>query len=197
MAHDPATLRFYADEAARYAVQARQKPTRQLADFLDELPSGGKVLELGCGAGIETEEIIRRGFDVVATDGSPEMAAEAARRIGRPVGTLLFEAIDDIGCYDGIWANACLLHVPLADLARVLSLIHRALKLGGRFRASFKQGAGEDRDGFGRYYNYPTEAEIRHHYAAAAAWHSLDIVEAGGSGYDKVPVTWLWCAARK
>ena len=54
----------------------------------------------------------RRGFDVTPTDGSPEMAEVASRRLGRPVGTLLFHDLDEVEAYDGVWANACLLHVP-------------------------------------------------------------------------------------
>ena len=48
----------------------------------------------------------------------------ASRRLGRPVGTLLFHDIDAVGDLCSVWANACLLHVP--RLAMVLSLIWRA-----------------------------------------------------------------------
>lgn len=34
--------------------------------------------------------------------------------------------------YDGVWAGACLLHVPRDELAGVLARIHRALKPEGR-----------------------------------------------------------------
>ena len=57
--------------------------------------------------------------------------------------------------YDGVWASACLLHVPRDELAGVLARIHRALKPEGLFYASYKVGHGDGRDSFGRYYNYP------------------------------------------
>ena len=36
----------------------------------------------------------------VPTDGSPEMAAVASKRLGRTVGTLLFHDLDEVEAYD-------------------------------------------------------------------------------------------------
>ena len=41
-----------------------------------------------------------------------------SRRLGRPVETLLFHDLDEVEAYDGVWANACLLHVPRDELAQ-------------------------------------------------------------------------------
>ena len=65
------------------------------------------------------------------TDGSPEMAAVASRHLGRTVETLLFHDLDAVEAYDGVWANACLLHVPRPELADILARIWRALKPAG------------------------------------------------------------------
>jgi hypothetical protein len=59
------------------------------------------------------------------------MAAEAACRLGRPVETLRFDQLDEHDQYDAVWASACLLHVPKADLQGVLARIWRALNLPG------------------------------------------------------------------
>ena len=47
------------------------------------------------------------------------------------------------GPYDGVWANASLLHVARADLATVLSRLVDVTRAGGLLRASFKEGDGE------------------------------------------------------
>jgi hypothetical protein len=60
---------------------------------------------------------------IPGVDGSPEMAAEAACRLGRPVETLRFDQLDEHDQYDAVWASACLLHVPKADLQGVLARI--------------------------------------------------------------------------
>ena len=103
----------------------------RLTAFLALLPPGARILELGCGAGGDTAEMLTQGFDVRATDGSPEMAAVASKRLGRSVETLLFHELDEVEAYDAVWANACLLHVPRDELADILKLIWRALKPEG------------------------------------------------------------------
>ena len=45
-----------------------------------EIPSGGRLLDLGCGTGIDAVEFATRGFQVVATDWSPQMVARTAAR---------------------------------------------------------------------------------------------------------------------
>ena len=139
MTDDP-TLRFYADNAATYAQHVTTPTGQQLSAFLALLPSGGKILELGCGNGRDAAHMLALGFDVDATDGTPELAAEAERRIGQPVRILRFEQLDAVAAYDGIWASASLLHAPAGDLVNILSRIHRALRPDGVFTASVKAG---------------------------------------------------------
>jgi SAM-dependent methyltransferase len=125
------------------------------------------------------------------------MAEVASRRHGRPVGTLLFHELDSVDAYDGIWANACLLHVPRDQLANVLALIHRALKPGGAFYASYKAGDGDGRDTLDRYYNYPTEDWLRATYAEAGAWRDLSIEIGEVRGFDDAMAEMFFVLARK
>jgi SAM-dependent methyltransferase len=193
---DEETLRFYGANAQAYAEREIAKHTR-LTRFLALLPAGATILELGCGAGAASAEMLKRGFDARPTDGSPEMAAEASRRLGRPVGTLLFHDLDSVEAYDGVWANACLLHVPRPELAQVLALIWRALKPGGIFYASFKTGDAEARDSLNRYYNYPSPDWLRENYARAGQWSSLEIETGDVRGFDNEWASMLFIVARK
>jgi SAM-dependent methyltransferase len=194
---DEETLRFYGANAQAYAERAITSRQARLGRFLALLSPGAAILELGCGAGSDTAEMMARGFDVSPTDGSPEMAAEAARRLGRPVETLLFHDLDAVEAYDGVWANACLLHVPRAELAQVLALIWRALKPGGTFYASFKTGDAEGRDRLNRYYNYPSVDWLRTNYASAGKWSSLEIETGEVRGFDNEWAAMLFIVARK
>src|SRR5438128_989788 len=126
MTFDDATIHFYRENVAAYVKRPQDRFVR-LQRFLAELPCGASVLELGCGSGRHAAEMTAAGFDVRPTDGSPEMAAEAARRLGRQVGTLRFDQLDEHDQYDAVWASACLLHVPKPDLQGVLARIWRAL----------------------------------------------------------------------
>jgi SAM-dependent methyltransferase len=193
---DADTLGFYAAEAEVYAGRARRLGEARLQRFAGLLPTGSKVLELGCGGGQDSQALLALGLDVTPTDGSPELAAEAQKRLGRPVSVLLFEDLVAEAAFDGIWANACLLHVPRPALPGILAKVHRALRPGGAFYASFKAGEAEGRDRFGRYYNYPDADWLRSAYGDAR-WSSLDIQEDLGGGYDQEPTRWLHATAIK
>ena len=194
---DEDTLQFYRSNAQAYAGREITSRQAQLNRFLLLLAPGAAILELGCGAGGDSAEILARGFDLSPTDGSPEMAEVASRRLGRPVETLLFHDLDEVEAYDGVWANACLLHVPRPELAQVLTLIWRALKSGGHFYASFKAGEEDGRDTLNRYYNYPSPEWLRDTYASAGDWNSLAIEKGDVRGFDGERAEMLFVLARK
>ncbi|MDE1995278.1 MAG: class I SAM-dependent methyltransferase [Rhizobiaceae bacterium] len=195
MIEDP-TSSFYDDNAAVYAARDRRLPQRRIEAFLEELPAGASVLELGCGGGQDAAYMLSRGFDVTPTDGSPELAKQAEKLLGRPVRILRFETLDADAAYDGVWAEASLLHVPRSILPDVLTRVRHALKEGGIFHASFKAGDAEGHDTFGRYYNYPSSAWLTDRLIAAG-WNDISITEADGGGFDGKPTRWLFARARK
>jgi SAM-dependent methyltransferase len=194
---DDDTLQFYRRNAEAYAKREITSRHARLNKFLALLPPGAAILELGCGAGGDSAEMLARGHDVTPTDGSPEMAEVASRRLGRPVKTLLFHDLDAVEVYDGIWANACLLHVPRNQLAHVLSLIWRATKPDGAFYASYKSGDGDGRDTLNRYYNYPAEDWLRAAYAQSGTWTSLSIETGEVRGFDDAVAKMFFVLARK
>jgi SAM-dependent methyltransferase len=181
---DEETLQFYRGNAEAYAKRTFTSRQARLMAFLAPLPPGASILELGCGAGGDTAEMLARGFDVRATDGSPEMAAVASKHLGRTVETLLFHDLDAVDAYDAVWANACLLHVPRAELADILARIWRAMKAEGVFYASYKEGDGDGRDTLNRYYNYPSPDWLRATYSEAGNWNSLSIETGEVIGFD-------------
>jgi SAM-dependent methyltransferase len=194
---DDDTLQFYRRNAEAYAKREITSRHARLGKFLALLPPGAAILELGCGAGGDSAEMLARGFDVTPTDGSPEMAAVASRQLGRPVKTMLFHDLDAVEAYDGVWANACLLHVPREQLAHVLSLIWRATKPDGAFYASYKSGDGDGRDTLNRYYNYPAEDWLRAAYAQSGAWTNLSIETGEVRGFDDAMARMFFVLARK
>jgi SAM-dependent methyltransferase len=195
---DEETLRFYMREAATYATSGKKGPHSRLAAFMQALPEGAHVLELGCGSGRDAEAMVACGLDVDPTDGTPAMAAEAENRLRRRVRILRFDQLADIGRYDGIWANASLLHVPRDGLDAILARVFRALKPGGLHAATFKSGDNRGgRDSFGRYYNYPDRAGLTDAYSRAGPWASVSLAQYEGGGYDGVKTPWLSVTARR
>lgn len=193
---DDETLRFYADNAATYAQHRTRPMVERLDPFLAALTSGARILELGCGNGMDAEYMLAQGFDVDATDGTPELVVEAQKRVGPRARVMRFEELKATAAYDGVWACASLLHVSTAALTDVLARIHGAMRPGGIFVASFKGGSGEGRDALGRYYNYPSADGLAATYSAAG-WRDLALETTMGSGYDATPTPWLWIEARR
>jgi SAM-dependent methyltransferase len=194
---DDATLAFYDREAAAYADRSRSGESVRLAAFIASLAPGARVLDLGCGAGQDAAVMLAAGLRVTPLDGSPGLAAEATRRLGRPVRVMRFADLDDDKCFEGVWANASLLHVPMEGLAAILGRVWRALAPGGVLEASFKAGDGPGRDDLGRYYNFPSERRLEDAFRAAAVWADLSIEQVRGGGYDGVERCWLVCRAAR
>ncbi|MBB3559163.1 SAM-dependent methyltransferase [Rhizobium sp. BK512] len=190
------TTSFYDDNAETYAARDRKPPTARLDAFLAALPEKARILELGCGGGQDCAYMLSKGFDVTPTDGSAELARQAEKLIGRPVKIMRFEELSAHEEFDGVWAEASLLHVPRADLPGILTLIRSALKQDGVFHASFKAGTAEGHDSFGRYYNYPS-MEWLQALLDAGGWRDISINEVDGGGYDGKPTRWLHLATRK
>ena len=42
-----------------------------------------------------------------------------------------FDQLDVLQAYDGVWASACLLHVPKEELSGILARIHHAFEAAG------------------------------------------------------------------
>lgn len=193
---DEATLQFYRQNAEVYAGWAKAASTR-LRGFLALLPPGGAILELGCGAGNHSAVMLAEGFSVRATDGSPEMAEIASRRLGHPVEAMRFDQLDAHEAYDGVWASACLLHVPRDELAGILGKIHRALKPSGVFYASYKMGEDDGRDSLGRYYSYVSREWLEMTYASAGSWITLSSDTNVIQSFDETPANMLNLVVRR
>ena len=187
---DPATYDFYQREAPFYSFDPSIGPSRQLDPFLDRLEPGARVLELGGGTGRDSARIAERGFDLDATDGIPAMVAKTNERHDLGARLMRFDELDASAEYDAVWAHACLLHCPTAELPGVLKRIHDALRPGGLHYASYKLGTGEGRDLLGRLHNFPTAAWLIKTYRAAG-FTIEDQVMFAGKGSDGTMRDWL------
>ena len=99
---DPQTLDYYERDAETYGAHRGPVEFPALLNFMKSLPTRAAVLELGCGGGQDAEVLLREGFDVTVTDGSPAMADFAARRLGRSVSVLQFDQLEYVRAFDGV-----------------------------------------------------------------------------------------------
>jgi SAM-dependent methyltransferase len=194
---DPDTIAFYQARAPHYVLKFGQAHSWQLDPFLDVLPPGGRVLELGCGGGQDAARIAARGFAIDATDATPAMVAKANERWNVGARVMAFGELEAEAEYDGVWAHASLLHVPRAALPDVLARIHRALVPRGFHFASYKLGEAEGRDALGRFYNFPDADWLAAQYEAIPGWRIVADQRSLGGGFDGVEREWINLTVRK
>ena len=195
--HDPRTLEFYATEAPDYHARGPGGINVDLPAFLDRLPDGASILELGCGSGRDAAYMEQHGFVVEPTDGVAAMAALAQQRLGRAVRIMRFEELAERTAYDAVYASYSLLHVPRAGLVDVLARVWEALRPGGWHMATYKSGDSEGRDPLDRYFNYLSAEQACHYYRRSGDWQLLELTEGQGAGYDGRVSPWVNVIARK
>jgi SAM-dependent methyltransferase len=196
LAFDPKTLHYYQRDAKTYGARRGPVEYPPLMRFVESLPSRASVLELGCGGGQDAEVLLRAGLDVTLTDGSPAMADFAARRLERPVLVLRFDELEYVSTFDGVWANACLLHAPEAALPDIIARIYGALRPEGLFCATFKGGAAGAQDTLGRYFNYMSADALGALIRNAAPWRDVEVEQSFGLDFLGAATDWLVCCAR-
>lgn len=90
-----------------------------------------RVIELGAGTGQLAQHLRDQGFEVLATDLSPDSVA-AMRSRGLPADVVDFSALPyDDATFDAVFAMNSLLHVPKDHLHDVMGGIRRILRRGG------------------------------------------------------------------
>jgi SAM-dependent methyltransferase len=148
---DP-TLAYYENQAKTFFAETVDVDMAPLyTQFLAHIPPGGHILDAGCGSGRDALAFRRLGYALTAFEASPTLARMASEHCGLPVEVRRFQEIEWEDRFDGIWACASLLHVPLAELPDVFGRLGRALKSDGVLYASFKYGAGEREHGGRRF----------------------------------------------
>ena len=115
------------------------------AELVSHLPSGARVLDLGCGPGLESADLHVRSLRPVGVDGSREMLRRARARCPQAHfvhADMLSLPLAD-GSVDGAWASASLFHVAREDVGEALAEVYRVLRPGGAFYSSVSRGEGE------------------------------------------------------
>jgi len=160
-----------------YNRQAQERENRRISswkiqereNFLEILQREGKrsLLEIGAGTGKDAQFFQDSGMQVVCTDLSQEMV-RLCRQKGLKAHVMDFAQLDLAKwSFDAVYALNSLLHVPKADLRRVLHGISAVLKPDGLFYMGVYggydfEGMWEE-DGYEpkRFFSFYTDEHLR------------------------------------
>lgn len=144
-----ATRTAYEASAAAWAGRWEDKTfiAPRFDRFRDLLSEGARVLDLGCGPGLDAREHSARSLQVVGVDLTRAMLDYARGRSGlaRCIhGDLRHLPFADRS-FDGVWASASLLHLPKDQVDGALGEVSRIVRPAGVFYTAMKLG---DHDAF-------------------------------------------------
>jgi SAM-dependent methyltransferase len=192
---DPAdaTLAAYQSRAQEYLRGTTRSP--ELNAYLDQfaaLARPGPVLEIGSGPGWDAEYLESRGVRVIRTDATPAFVA-LLRAAGHDA-RLLDARTDPLGGpYQGILANAVLLHLSRDQFGSVLRRARTATAVGGVLGFTLKEGDGagwsDHKLGVPRHFTYWREPAVRT-ALHRAGWPDVSVTHVAGRE------NWLYVLAR-
>lgn len=171
--------------------------------FVGMLPPGSRVLDAGCGGGTKAKWLSERGLEVVGADFSENLVAIA--RGEAPKAEFLVADMQALPLgldgFDGVFAQASLLHLPHAEIPETLWHWRGRMKHGGILHVAVKERRpGQPREerktesdyGFEytRFFSYWTLEELRHKTMLAGFLTVWDSAKVSGR------VTWLQIVAK-
>ena len=109
--------------------------TKELSFALSAFRPTGRVLELACGTGIWTEQLLRFASHITAVDGSAEMLSLNAGRLRSPAVKYLQADLFDwrpVEKYDAVFFAFWLSHIPPERFTSFWELVKSCLAPDGR-----------------------------------------------------------------
>src|SRR5882762_3329282 len=142
------TIAHYNRFAGAYRDGTRDHDVNQnYAALLDAIEGDPpySILDLGCGPGRDLRYFRSLGHVAMGLDGSAQFAAMARSHSQCEVLHQDFLAMElPACCFDGIFANASLFHVPSQELPRVLAQLSETLRSRGVLFCSNPRGSNEE-----------------------------------------------------
>lgn len=193
------TIESYDGHLQEYIDSTPQEVSGSVKEWLDQTFSGiaknARILELGSGFGRDAAYLQAQGYVVECSDATPAFVGLLRQRgfNVRQLNALTDEIPSGV---DVVLANAVLLHFTRDEVAHVASKVHKALKPGGTFAFSLKQGEGEGwseaKLGVPRFFCYWDPHPIRN-VLNVNGFKKVDILDNRSTEH----ATWLQIIAKK
>lgn len=194
------TIEAYESNINEYVQNTLSTREPYVREWIDKSTQGlqpdAKILEIGAGYGRDAKYTESKGFHVEKTD-AVEGFVEILKQ-NDPTSHLLNIITDDIGAdCDLIMANAVLLHLTDDETKSASSKVFNALKAGGVFALSLKQGEGDTwqstKGMASRYFNYWSKEDIVNLLSDTGFVN----IDAWLDASDSPNATWIMIIAKK
>ena len=174
---------------------------RMLDEFTARLPSGARVLDLGCGPGVPSTRFLADRFKVTGVDIS-ETQLDAARR-NVPEASFVHGDLAQVdfppASFDGVTAFYSISHVPREEHGPLFERVSRWLVPGGLFLATL--GSNDDPGWMGDWLGQPMffsshDADVNRRLLRTADFDLLidDVME---TPEPEGPMPFLWVLAER
>lgn len=171
------TLAHYEHRAPEFREGTRDHDVSQnIRALLDAIarPAPLTILDFGCGPGRDLQAFSKLGHRAIGLDGTASFVTMARADSGCEVWHQNFFTLSlPPGLFDGVFANASLFHVPVAELPRVLGQLHATLRDDGVLFCSNPRGSNSEGWSSGRYGAYH-DLEAWRGYMTAAGFAEID-----------------------
>jgi len=109
--------------------------------FIKNLPTDARVLDVGCGSGVKSKYLIDHGLKVTGIDISEKLLEIARREV--PEAEFRVLSMTDLDLipemFDGVFAQASLLHIPKKDAEEIVKQMAKRLVPGGLLYIAVKE----------------------------------------------------------
>jgi 2-polyprenyl-3-methyl-5-hydroxy-6-metoxy-1,4-benzoquinol methylase len=168
--HTRKTVQFYDARAARYFDEWKDNQLLMplLRCLVSLVPPKPRILDVGCGPGVESRRLVDLGAEVVGIDLS-EKSLQLARQYVPQARFLRMDVLDldfASSSFDGVLDSAVLFHFTEDEQRHILKTIHRILNRDGLLLSIYRTGKYRglqervlDGNTFTRYVNLKSVAE--------------------------------------
>ncbi|MFB6208737.1 MAG: class I SAM-dependent methyltransferase [Candidatus Nanohaloarchaea archaeon] len=134
------------DQLAEDYIEKFPEPSTHLEEFAEMMPEEGIVLDAGCGAGLDSNYLSSRGFEVVGVDLSDKMLEVAERNFPdiefrkKDLRELDFEK----NSFDGVVASFSLIYIPKDDIPGIIQEFAKILAERGLLFLGLQKGRSRE-----------------------------------------------------